>query len=89
MQSNEWFNLPISYLIIIAEGKNLKTFFQLQILERDSFNTDFTPLNQTNTNLASVIEWELKKIMKKPPVFKMISQFILFHITIQIMYLLL
>lgn len=61
MESKELFNLNISYLIIITEGKTLKTLFQLQILGTDNFNTDFAPLKQNNTNLVSVIELELNR----------------------------
>lgn len=45
----------LSPISLLTEGK-ISKLFQQQILGTDSFNTDFAPLNQNNTNLASVIE---------------------------------
>lgn len=45
----------LSPISLLTEGK-ISKLFQQQILGTDSFNTDFAPLNQNDTNLASVIE---------------------------------
>lgn len=54
------YSICVSLTSLLILEVRISKLFQLQILGTDSFNTDFTPLNQ-NTNLASIIELELKK----------------------------